>query len=62
MAFSRMSSIFGDFSMKQKKTTKIVVLLTAEQKERISRAAEIHGSSMSTWLRQAAIIRLTYGK
>ncbi len=44
--------------MKQKNTSKIEVLLTAEQKKRISKAAEKDGSSMSTWMRQAAALRL----
>ncbi len=44
--------------MKQKNTTKIDVLLTAEQKKRISQAAAKDGRSMSSWLRQAAMLRL----
>ncbi len=46
--------------MKQINTTKIEVLLTAAQKKRINKAAEEDGRSMSSWVRQAALLRLEY--
>lgn len=49
-----------DIITKQRKITKIEVLLTAAQKKRISKAAKEDGRSMSSWMRHAAMLRVEY--